>query len=763
MNSSRHRFFSFHRLLVVLLLGLILPAGSVFAVECTDYRNHLRLLRPEQGIDSATLIAAFGEYAVYADGQGNLHSICLWGPTRTERSDDLAVGGVVQDLKASPNGYVLATVSGVGLVIVSVGPTGSLDQVGVLPFTGSLNQLGVDDYRAAVHLQYMVVAYIDWSDPSAPVELGRTLLSNFWPSAVAVRGTDVFVGGLDPSYLPALWRVGFSDPENPQVLNQSVVMPQPGDGEGQIIDIIPTADRVYLAYQRVIRYGPMELEPRMVLITTPPDGVFTPGVCPVLDVGQGDVANLQLLPDEVLLFGSGLAVFGVQDPADPVFQGLVNFPNHGGSGVMGDELALVVCHNNEAWWVTMGDHTAASGIVLYEENQSISTLASMENMVYGLTAAVDYPYSGWLELFALDASDPTGPVPLGRYVDDRPFPPVYTNLQAHEGYLYATGEGILGLFDVSDPTAPQLATEYSFGSDGPCLFLGDNLYLVGYPFHLDVYDAADPLQITPLAQTVLDGVLAVAGYDDILIVSRNAANPVLEIYQVTDPQTPILISSVAAEAYHRQLWVEGELLFCQSHSGPVEVFSIADPAAPVSLSSIPIIGAVRDHWMEEELLYLAVMGEGMQVVDMEYPFGPTRLGGTPSSGYPISMAWVGGQPFYSEGPTLLGAAPFCRNTTAVEDNPHVPAGLLVQAHPNPFNPQVSLRMDLPTSGPARVHIVDVRGRRVRDLFSGSRPAGPLELHWDGRNDRGRALPSGVYFVRLEGEDVHSTGKITLVR
>lgn len=762
MKSARQVFFSFHRLPVFLLLGMILSIGSASAVECTDYQHHLRVLMPDQGIESATRIAGCGPWTVYADGQGSLHSIYLWGPTRTERYDDLDLGGMVQDLKAYSS-YILATVSGVGLVIVSVGPTGGLTQVGILPFTSSVDQLGVDGYRAAVHLQYMVVAYIDWSDPTAPVELGRTLLSDFWPSAVAVRGTEVFVGGTDPDYQPALWRVSFSDPENPQTLNQSVVMPEPDDFEAQIMDIIPTTERVYLSYQRVIRYGPMDLEPRMVLITTPPNGVFTPGLCPALEVGPGDVANLLLWQDEVLLFGSALAVFNVQDPAAPVLQGQVNLPNAGVSGVMGDDRALVVCRDNSAWWVMMGDHTTASGTILYEDSLPINSLANIGDTIFGVAAAVDYPYSGWLELFALDASDPTTPVPIGRYVDDRPWPAVYTDLQAHQGHLFATGEGYLGVFDVSDPTAPQLAAEYGFGSDGPCLFLGDNLYLVGAPFHLDVYDAADPLQITPLADNVLDGVLGIGGYNDILIVSRNAADPVLEFYQVTDPLAPTLIASVAAEAYHRHLWIRGEFLFAQPYAGEVEVFSIADPTAPVSLSSIPIIGTVRNLRLEQDILYLAVRGEGMQVVDLDFPSGPWRLGGTPSSNSMISMAWVGEQPMYCEGSALMAAAPYCQITVAVEENPGLPAGLLVQAHPNPFNPRVNLRVELPTSGTARVDIVDVRGRRVRELFSGARAAGTLDLQWDGRNDRGKALPSGIYFVRLVGENAQSTAKITLLR
>jgi flagellar hook assembly protein FlgD len=48
----------------------------------------------------------------------------------------------------------------------------------------------------------------------------------------------------------------------------------------------------------------------------------------------------------------------------------------------------------------------------------------------------------------------------------------------------------------------------------------------------------------------------------------------------------------------------------------------------------------------------------------------------------------------------------------------------------------------------RLEIFDLAGRRVRSLASGVLPAGEVTREWDGRDDRGHGVRSGVYFVRL---------------
>ncbi len=86
------------------------------------------------------------------------------------------------------------------------------------------------------------------------------------------------------------------------------------------------------------------------------------------------------------------------------------------------------------------------------------------------------------------------------------------------------------------------------------------------------------------------------------------------------------------------------------------------------------------------------------------------------------------------------------------------------AFPNPFNPRVSLSWRLPAAGPVDLDIVDVRGRLVRRLLTGAPVSATGRVLWDGRDERGRAAPSGVYLVRIRAADgTVATERITLAR
>lgn len=94
-----------------------------------------------------------------------------------------------------------------------------------------------------------------------------------------------------------------------------------------------------------------------------------------------------------------------------------------------------------------------------------------------------------------------------------------------------------------------------------------------------------------------------------------------------------------------------------------------------------------------------------------------------------------------------------------------PAALaLLGNHPNPFNPSTTLRFSVAAGGaPVRLAIHDLRGRLLRVLAEGSLAAGEHSAAWDGRDARGEALPSGVYFSRLSQGDAEQQGKLLLLK
>jgi hypothetical protein len=82
-----------------------------------------------------------------------------------------------------------------------------------------------------------------------------------------------------------------------------------------------------------------------------------------------------------------------------------------------------------------------------------------------------------------------------------------------------------------------------------------------------------------------------------------------------------------------------------------------------------------------------------------------------------------------------------------------PSGFtLFQNHPNPFNQTTKIEFTLAKSGFVSLSIYDLLGRKVRTLASEHLPSGYKSVLWDGENDSGKDVASGVYFYRIEVED-----------
>jgi len=84
-------------------------------------------------------------------------------------------------------------------------------------------------------------------------------------------------------------------------------------------------------------------------------------------------------------------------------------------------------------------------------------------------------------------------------------------------------------------------------------------------------------------------------------------------------------------------------------------------------------------------------------------------------------------------------------------------------YPNPFNPQTTIEYDLPEQSPLSLEVYDVRGRLVRTLLDTEQSAGYYEIVWQGRDDAGRQLGSGVYFYRLVTPSYQKSYKLLLLK
>ena len=103
-------------------------------------------------------------------------------------------------------------------------------------------------------------------------------------------------------------------------------------------------------------------------------------------------------------------------------------------------------------------------------------------------------------------------------------------------------------------------------------------------------------------------------------------------------------------------------------------------------------------------------------------------------------------------------------STQVEVKPEIPLSFSVsQNYPNPFNPVTTIQYTLPKPANVRLEIFNLYGEHVRTLVAENQSTGYYTVYWDGNDERGRAVGSGVYIYSLQAGEFVAKRKMILVR
>jgi photosystem II stability/assembly factor-like uncharacterized protein len=219
-----------------------------------------------------------------------------------------------------------------------------------------------------------------------------------------------------------------------------------------------------------------------------------------------------------------------------------------------------------------------------------------------------------------------------------------------------------------------------------------------------------------------------------------------------------------------EIYWQGRLLVCVYHGGGVGSFwssmdfgdnweEITTLPTGYNINGMAIaqdgrlaIGAASGHptsasiWLSDDL------------VDWE-----DYTGDLPQHSWPFnSLVAHDGWFFKSGGTTTEYRAPQPA-ATAVNENVAKAAALELTARPNPFHPKTTLRFVLEEASHVDLSVYNLAGRRVATIVSRPMPAGTRELHWDGRDESGRPLASGVYLARLHTGIADQSLRVVLLR
>ncbi|MCP4705371.1 MAG: T9SS type A sorting domain-containing protein [candidate division Zixibacteria bacterium] len=88
---------------------------------------------------------------------------------------------------------------------------------------------------------------------------------------------------------------------------------------------------------------------------------------------------------------------------------------------------------------------------------------------------------------------------------------------------------------------------------------------------------------------------------------------------------------------------------------------------------------------------------------------------------------------------------------------------LNQNYPNPFNPSTTIQFSLPRLSKVEIEVYNILGQTVRNLVNDEKPAGQYQVTWDGRDNSGKTVSSGIYFYKIKTDNFTSSKKMLLLK
>ncbi len=105
-------------------------------------------------------------------------------------------------------------------------------------------------------------------------------------------------------------------------------------------------------------------------------------------------------------------------------------------------------------------------------------------------------------------------------------------------------------------------------------------------------------------------------------------------------------------------------------------------------------------------------------------------------------------------------------TSSTSSEPEEIPGIQTELHknyPNPFNPETTISFSLAQAGEIKITIYNIKGQKVQTLVNDQLPTGKHSAIWNGTNDNGKKVTSGIYFYKLKTDSYVETKKMMMLK
>jgi hypothetical protein len=467
--------------------------------------------------------------------------------------------------------------------------------------------------------------------------------------------------------------------------------------------------------------------------------------------------------------GGGVSIISVRDPGNPVEIGHSPVTGWAVDIAYSDSLLYVSDDGMGLRIISVSNPSEPADVGSFESPLDAGTVKVMGDLLYVLGAR---------GLRILSIGDVSGPSEVGNYVDEDSI--YYFDIATDSTLAYiAAGTAGVKILSIEDPLHPvEIASHATpdFASDvavdGAYAFVANGTEGLRI---LSVQDPSNPFEVSWIKPEGLPEAVVVRG--DYAYVAAGYGG--LRIISVSDPASPHEVGYYDTPHGSTDVEVKGSYAYL-ADSGGTRIISIEDPAHPFEVGYFDTEHYTDRVRLEGSVIFINYTylldptgyAGGVQAVSVADPANPVELGA-----YHDIPGWVGGidlkdsYVFAAEGQN--GVIIFEYYGFTAIDDPGIPGSELPKAfslsqnYPNPFNPATNISFEIPGAGLAREHVTlavyDIRGRCMKRLVNSRIETGRHTVVWDGRNEAGAHVPSGVYLLTLKWREKTHTRKMVLLQ
>jgi parallel beta-helix repeat protein len=312
----------------------------------------------------------------------------------------------------------------------------------------------------------------------------------------------------------------------------------------------------------------------------------------------------------------------------------------------------------------------------------------------------------------------------------------------------------------------DVASPWGFVFDTDVIVLGGTYgVLRDAPFWVAACDVGPTDDYSRLGIPLTDGII---NFEDLMIFAMNygvvtAGGKVIPL--LTEPADEALALSLQEVS----ISAEGDVTVAMRLEGNVSEVKGISTVITYDPSQLEFVSARLADGMVSPLAEVFFWhGEqaGKVQVDLAMLGTGVTIGGSGEVAVLAFRALAGEYALAFDGAALRGAEneDLTAELQGLESRPEMPTVFrLVQNVPNPFNPVTTVKYEVPFESDVTIQVYDVAGREVRTLVDGSVPAGRHQVVWDGRNDAGESVGSGVYFCTMNAPNYHGSQKMMLLK